>query len=587
METLTFYSYKGGVGRTLALSNTASYLSKFGLSVCVLDFDLEAPGLHYKFGIDSNSIDKGLVDYIYDFIKNDKINKISDYVIRIEKKGDGNISLIPAGSVLKPDYWQKLSEINWSNLLYDTNGKGILFFLELIEIIKKEIKPDFLLIDSRTGITEIGGICTSLLADKVIFLLTNNNESLDGSCQILKSLQRSERFPNREKVKPFFVLSRIPWSNEKEIDFEKKIVKNVSEKLGLDIKDLNTELTIIHSDRNLEISEIIAINDLFSQKQISSLLNDYLTLFSKIIPEKIILPKLKSYIEKELKNLFTDPDKTQIEFENLVKSYKHPITLQSLIDFYYLRNIFDERYLTNFEKLFQISDNISEKHLTKYIELFLKGDFNRWNKKTNFNLLFVEKSIEILRIQDFKIYIRLADAFSSIDKDEQALQILFSLIDNDKDNKEIIKKIISVIAFSNSKKDILLDFNTDILELYSKFQNTIDDDVDLLCDYAISLLKYDKLEELSSLFVEENSSLIKRLIEYYPYYLISIFEKLNKNIKLIEILTEALDTGMVKNWNLSTIGRFFKQNDKLDVFKNKISKLENSAEIIKEVERGY
>ena len=42
---VTFYSYKGGGGRTLALINTAAYLAEKGNRVLLLDFDLEAPGL--------------------------------------------------------------------------------------------------------------------------------------------------------------------------------------------------------------------------------------------------------------------------------------------------------------------------------------------------------------------------------------------------------------------------------------------------------------------------------------------------------------------------------------------------------------
>ncbi len=49
MKTITFYSYKGGVGRTLALANVAMRLSEFKKKVCMIDFDLEAPGLHHKF----------------------------------------------------------------------------------------------------------------------------------------------------------------------------------------------------------------------------------------------------------------------------------------------------------------------------------------------------------------------------------------------------------------------------------------------------------------------------------------------------------------------------------------------------------
>ena len=52
MTTITFYSYKGGTGRALALANGARDLARLGLKVVAIDFDLEAPGLHYKFSAD-------------------------------------------------------------------------------------------------------------------------------------------------------------------------------------------------------------------------------------------------------------------------------------------------------------------------------------------------------------------------------------------------------------------------------------------------------------------------------------------------------------------------------------------------------
>ena len=45
MYVCTFYSFKGGVGRTLALVNSAIELSTRGKNVLVVDFDLEAPPL--------------------------------------------------------------------------------------------------------------------------------------------------------------------------------------------------------------------------------------------------------------------------------------------------------------------------------------------------------------------------------------------------------------------------------------------------------------------------------------------------------------------------------------------------------------
>src|ERR1039458_5982334 len=41
----TFYSFKGGVGRSMALMNVAYTLAGWGRHVLVVDVDLEAPGL--------------------------------------------------------------------------------------------------------------------------------------------------------------------------------------------------------------------------------------------------------------------------------------------------------------------------------------------------------------------------------------------------------------------------------------------------------------------------------------------------------------------------------------------------------------
>jgi len=135
--------------------------------VCLLDFDLEAPGLHYKFSsyLRGERIEKGIVDYIYQFSNKGVLaNDISNFSYEFTTPGASkSITLIPAGSVDTSDYWKKLSSINWYDLLYE-NASGLSFLLDLKEKIKKEINPDYLLIDSRTGISEISGITLSVLA---------------------------------------------------------------------------------------------------------------------------------------------------------------------------------------------------------------------------------------------------------------------------------------------------------------------------------------------------------------------------------------------------------------------------------------
>src|SRR5690606_10136966 len=171
MKTVTFYSYKGGVGRSLALSNIAIRLSELGQKVCIIDFDLEAPGLNFKFKkhAQSKKIDRGLVDYIYSFSHENNLHKdIKDFCIDLIPGNDSftNITLIPAGDINNQEYWKKLSKIDWYSLFYEKSSQGVKFFLDLKQKIKKEINPDFILIDSRTGITDIAGITLKLLADQ-------------------------------------------------------------------------------------------------------------------------------------------------------------------------------------------------------------------------------------------------------------------------------------------------------------------------------------------------------------------------------------------------------------------------------------
>src|SRR6185295_7403991 len=76
----TFYSYKGGVGRSMALANVAALLAKWGRRVLVVDWDLEAPGLERYFlgqsslTADARSKAPGMVDLIVAQSRGEKLD---------------------------------------------------------------------------------------------------------------------------------------------------------------------------------------------------------------------------------------------------------------------------------------------------------------------------------------------------------------------------------------------------------------------------------------------------------------------------------------------------------------------------------
>src|SRR6266404_1937548 len=70
-KIITFYSYKGGTGRSMALANVAWILACAGRKVLAIDWDLEAPGLHhyfYPFLVDKElSASDGLIDFVINY----------------------------------------------------------------------------------------------------------------------------------------------------------------------------------------------------------------------------------------------------------------------------------------------------------------------------------------------------------------------------------------------------------------------------------------------------------------------------------------------------------------------------------------
>lgn len=186
---VTYYSYKGGVGRTFALANTAALLAQWGYRVLCIDWDLEAPGLHLYFRPWMESLPhQGLVEFLTQFAKQKETNW-QDYLHPVQLPDcRGQLSLLAAGNqepTQRSAYLQKMQAIHW-NTLYTKHDLG-----NHLEKIREQWKEqfDFVFIDSRTGITDHSGICTAQLPDILVLLSTLNQQNFDGLQQITKSIQ--------------------------------------------------------------------------------------------------------------------------------------------------------------------------------------------------------------------------------------------------------------------------------------------------------------------------------------------------------------------------------------------------------------
>ena len=347
MRTITFYSYKGGTGRTLALANVARQLARFGQTVTVVDFDLEAPGLHYKFPVgtaqEPPEIEHGVVDYIHEFRTTGRVPEsilpFSKNVVENTEQG-GRVDLIAAGPVLRDEYWRKLSQIHWRELLFEPAEapRGPLAFLEFKEQIRDELKPDFLLIDSRTGVTEIGGVATGTLADQVMCFLINNRENLDGSRMVMRSFRQALRPPGMDRLVVDVALSRVP--HDIEGDGNAALLDHVRAFLNEDADVLeNTlaidEILVLHSEPSLLTNERLL---LAGQEGPGSLplYADYQRLFRRIVPNAIVAANVGDLVASAWRNVADDPDRTQRELDEIA-GFGHADAYRELIKFHRLR----------------------------------------------------------------------------------------------------------------------------------------------------------------------------------------------------------------------------------------------------------
>jgi MinD-like ATPase involved in chromosome partitioning or flagellar assembly len=175
---VTFYSYKGGVGRTMAMANVAVLLAQRDLKVLTVDWDLEAPGLERYFGYFTVTPAKGgLLRLLRDQHRGSRghyrrhLTRVSGTVANRAFELD----VLPSGRETDVGYSVMLEQFDWEDYFADGGG-------DFIEDLRSRWRRDYdvVLVDSRTGLSDTGGICTIQLPDVVVAMFTANYQSLYG-----------------------------------------------------------------------------------------------------------------------------------------------------------------------------------------------------------------------------------------------------------------------------------------------------------------------------------------------------------------------------------------------------------------------
>jgi hypothetical protein len=216
-QVVTCYSYKGGVGRSFALANIAVLLAQWNLRVLCVDWDLEAPGLDYYFG--ANEVDRpGLLELV-EAVAEGEFADPADYVFPVSpgprSSGDDmTVDLLTAGRPHE-SYVRRVQALNWESL-YAERDLGA-----QLEVWRDAWMRsyDVILVDSRTGVTDMGGICTAQLPDVLLLFFTANRQGIDG---VLKVREQALRARNSLPYdRPRLLTVPIPSRIDQGVEYER------------------------------------------------------------------------------------------------------------------------------------------------------------------------------------------------------------------------------------------------------------------------------------------------------------------------------------------------------------------------------
>ncbi len=203
----------------MAVVNIATILAQKH-NVLVVDFDLEAPGVDFYFDKYCSVPIRnkpGLIELL-----SSRESKFTDSVTTVELDQYGQLDVLGSGRSGR-HYVNQLTSFDWASF-FDSGGGAYL------EELRRQWKQryDFVLIDSRTGITDSGGVCTIFLPDVLAVVLTPNYQSLGGIKRVIQSANRERQTLEFDRSK----LTIFPLASRFEVQTEHTLSREWIQRIG-------------------------------------------------------------------------------------------------------------------------------------------------------------------------------------------------------------------------------------------------------------------------------------------------------------------------------------------------------------------
>lgn len=191
-----FHSVRGGVGRSTAVAVTAYHLANRGRAVLVVDLDLETPGLSSGLlPLDRLPV-LGAVDWLAEDSPDRSDDVLTGMVVSLPlTRGlPGSVRVVPSyGRDPDGSYLTKLRCLHAGSLRREgaSDSSWRLRLCDLVRALEEEVAPDVVLIDVRSGLSDLSLAPVTDLGAEVLLFVTDTEQTWTGYRLLLRCWQQT------------------------------------------------------------------------------------------------------------------------------------------------------------------------------------------------------------------------------------------------------------------------------------------------------------------------------------------------------------------------------------------------------------